>query len=134
MKLNKKITAWAVAIALSHTAGLQAAHAAMIATESVAAQASAEQVSAQRAHVLETLNRADVAQSLMDKGVDMDAARARVAALSDQEVADLSKQIDEAPAGGMDVLGAIVFVFVLLLITDILGLTKVFPFTKSMRR
>lgn len=134
MKLNKKITAWAVAIALSHSAGLQAAHAAMIATESVAAQASAEQADAQRAHVLETLNRADVAQSLMDKGVDMDAARARVAALSDQEVADLSKQIDEAPAGGMDVLGAIVFVFVLLLITDILGLTKVFPFTKSMRR
>ncbi|MGC4059708.1 MAG: PA2779 family protein [Aquabacterium sp.] len=134
MKLNKKITAWAVAIALSHTAGLQAAHAAMIATESVAAQASAEQANAQRAHVLETLNRADVAQSLMDKGVDMDAARARVAALSDQEVADLSKQIDEAPAGGMDVLGAIVLVFVLLLITDILGLTKVFPFTKSVRR
>lgn len=134
MKLNKKITAWAVAIALSHSAGLQAAHAAMIATESVAAQASAEQADAQRAHVLETLNRADVTQSLMDKGVDMDAARARVAALSDQEVADLSKQIDEAPAGGMDVLGAIVFVFVLLLITDILGLTKVFPFTKSMRR
>ena len=112
MKLNKKITAWAVAIALSHTAGLQAAHAGMIATESVAAQASSEQAQAQRAHVLETLNRADVAQSLMDKGVDMDAARARVAALSDQEVADLSKQIDAAPAGGMDVLGAIVFVFV----------------------
>jgi hypothetical protein len=134
MNLTKKFTAWAVAIALSHSAGLQAAQAAMIATDAVAVQASADQANVQRAHVPETLNRADVAQALMDKGVDMDAARARVAALSDQEVATLADQIDQAPAGGSDILGVLVFLFVLLLITDILGLTKVFPFTKSVRR
>jgi hypothetical protein len=31
------------------------------------------------------------------------------------------------------VVGAIVFIFVVLLVTDILGLTKVFPFTRSVR-
>lgn len=133
MTLTKKLTAWTVAIALSHTAGLQAAQAAMIATDAVVAQASDEQANVQRAHVLDTLNRADVAQALTERGVDMDAARARVAALSDQEVRTLADQIDQAPAGASDVLGVLVFIFVLLLITDILGLTKVFPFTRSMR-
>ena len=63
----------------------------------------------------------------------MDAARARIAALSDQEVVALADQLDHAPAGASGVLGAIVFIFLLLLITDILGFTKVYPFTRSIR-
>ncbi len=133
MKLNRKAIALTVAIALSHTAGLQAAQAAMIATDAVAVTAADAQVAARRAQVLETLNRADVAQALIEKGVDMDAARARVASLSDAEVTQLADQLDKAPAGASDILGTIVFIFVLLLITDILGFTKVFPFTRSIR-
>jgi hypothetical protein len=133
MKRFHKAIALSVAIALSHTAGLQAAQAAMIATESVASTAADEQVAARRAHVLEILNRADVTQALVDKGVDMDAARARVASLSDAEVLQLADQLDKAPAGASDILGTIVFIFILLLITDILGFTKVFPFTRSIR-
>ncbi|HEX2531678.1 MAG TPA: PA2779 family protein [Burkholderiaceae bacterium] len=41
--------------------------------------------------------------------------------------------MDSLPAGGDSVIGVIVFIFVLLLITDILGLTKVFPFTRAQR-
>ncbi|MGQ0599313.1 PA2779 family protein [Aquabacterium sp.] len=133
MKLNRKAIALTVAIALSHTAGLQAAQAAMIATDAVAVTAADAQMAARRAQVLETLNRADVAQALIEKGVDMDAARARVASLSDAEVTQLADQLDKAPAGASDVLGVIVFIFVLLLITDILGFTKIFPFTRSLR-
>ena len=36
-------------------------------------------------------------------------------------------------AGVDGIVGAIVLVFLVLLITDIVGLTKVFPFTRSMR-
>ncbi len=133
MKLNRKAIALTVAIALSHTAGLQAAQAAMIATDAVAVSSADAQVAARRAQVLETLNRADVAQALIQKGVDMDAARARVASLSDAEVTQLADQLDKAPAGASDILGTIVFIFVLLLITDILGFTKIFPFTRSIR-
>ena len=43
----------------------------------------------------------------------------------------LADQIDSAPAGG--IIGAILLVFFVLLVTDILGLTKVFPFTRSVR-
>lgn len=133
MSRTRKALALVVAIALSHTAGLQGAHAGMVATESVAAQAAQADVSQQRASVLATLNRSDVAEALRAKGVDMDAARARVASLSDAEVAQLSDQLDNAPAGASGVLGAIVFIFLLLLLTDILGFTKVYPFTRSIR-
>ena len=133
MRYTKKIVAWSVAIALSHSAGLQAAQAALITTESVATQAADAEVSARRVHVLGMLNRADVAQALMDKGVDMDAARARVGSLSDAELVLLADQLDTAPAGASDILGVIVLIFFVLLVTDILGFTKVFPFTRSIR-
>lgn len=137
MRLSRQATIWLTAIALSHTAGLQAAHAGMVATDAVAAQAVQSEASAdaaaRRASVLATLNRADVADALRAKGVDMDAARARVDALSDAEVVALADQIDRAPAGASDFLGVIVFIFLVLLVTDILGFTKVFPFTRSIR-
>ena len=47
-------------------------------------------------------------------------------------MAAMSQQLDNAPAGG-DILGVVLTVFFVLLITDILGLTKVFPFTRSIR-
>lgn len=64
-------------------------------------------------------------------GVNPADVKARVAALTDAEAADLARNIDTAPAGG--ILGLILLVFLVLLITDILGLTKIFPFTRSVR-
>ena len=58
--------------------------------------------------------------------------RSRVDALTDAETTQLMAQIDQAPAGG-EVLGVLFSIFIILLITDILGLTKIFPFTRSVR-
>jgi hypothetical protein len=52
---------------------------------------------------------------------------------TDAEAAQLVSNIDELPAGGIGIVGAIVLVFLVLLVTDILGYTKVFPFTKPIR-
>lgn len=93
-------------------------------------QAAAAQ--AGRALLEQTLSRADVVAGLQARGVSADAARERVAALTDAEAAHVAAQIDQAPAGG-DALGVIVTIFVVLLITDILGFTKVFPFTRAIR-
>ena len=79
------------------------------------------------------LERADVQEQLRAYGVDPAEARARAAALTDAEAAQLVSNIDELPAGGIGIIGAILVVFLVLLLTDILGLTKVFPFTKPMR-
>jgi hypothetical protein len=55
-----------------------------------------------------------------------------VAALTDEEARQLAGQVDSLPAGG-DVLGVLLTVFLVLLITDILGFTKIFPFTRPVR-
>jgi hypothetical protein len=126
-----------VAACITYSGAVTSAHATLIGTEEIAAaqgMVSADlQAHQARAQVNALLDRADVAQGLAERGVDVEQARARVAALSDFEVAHLAKTLDEAPAGASDILGTIVFIFVLLLITDILGFTKIFPFTRSVR-
>jgi hypothetical protein len=86
--------------------------------------------------LLRILERADVQQQLQAHGVTLEQAKARVAALSDAEAAQLAAQIDSLPAGGDGVgalISALLIVFLVLLLTDILGLTKVFPFTKPIK-
>lgn len=90
-----------------------------------------------RERVRAFFDREDVQTQLQARGVSSEAAKARVDALTDNEVASIAGHIDSLPAGG-DVLGgligALLFIFIVLLITDILGLTKVFSFTKPIRR
>jgi len=106
---------------------MPAAQAALIGTDAVVR---AEQSQHDRARLEQLLNREDVKQRLLAQGVDAADVKARVDALSDSEVQTLAQRIDQLPAGG-DGLGIIVFIFVLLLITDILGFTDVFPFVKK---
>lgn len=89
--------------------------------------------STDRDRVRDFLDRADVQARMQGLGVDASAARARVDALTDEEATRLAGQIDQLPAGGDSVLGVILAIFIILLITDILGFTKVFPFTRSVR-
>jgi len=79
------------------------------------------------------LERADVQELLRARGVDPAEARMRAAALTDAEAAQIVSNIEELPAGGVGIIGAILIVFLVLLLTDILGYTKVFPFTKPAR-
>ncbi len=87
---------------------------------------------ANRDKVQAFLARADVAQGLQERGLSAVDASTRVSAMTDREVADLAGRIDQAPAGG-EIIGVLFTVFIVLLVTDILGLTKVFPFTRSVR-
>jgi hypothetical protein len=105
----------------------------LISTEQVAASQGLRTAEQSRDHVLATLERADVSQALVERGVDLDQARARVAAMTDAEAQLVAAQIDSAPAGSSSFLGLLVLVFVILLITDILGFTKIFPFTRPIR-
>lgn len=84
-----------------------------------------------RAQVADLLTRDDVRAALLQRGVKPEVVAARVAALSDAEARDLAQRIDQMPAGGDGIIGVLFVVFIILLITDILGLTKVFPFTRS---
>jgi hypothetical protein len=83
--------------------------------------------------VRDLLARQEVRTALVERGVDPAQVAARVAALSDDEARLLAQRIDRLPAAGSDVLGVLFAVFVILLVTDILGFTKVFPFTRPIR-
>jgi hypothetical protein len=85
-----------------------------------------------RAKVAAVLAREDVRSGMAERGLSVAQAQDRVNAMSDEEVASLAGRIDQAPAGG-DILGVLFTIFIILLITDILGLTKVYPFTRSVR-
>ncbi len=110
-----------------------AAQARMISTDEVIAE---QEDGTARGRVDEFLARSEVRRELARFGVSPDEARQRVAALSDDEVRQLAGHLDDMPAGG-DALGVIVgaalLIFIVLLITDIAGLTKVFPWTRSVR-
>lgn len=123
--------AWALMVSmLTPFLQIRAAQAALIGTEEVLAAAAAD---AQRERLQGLLQRDDVKRQLERLGIDPAAARARVEGLTDAEVATIAGRLEQLPAGGESLLGALVFIFVLLLITDILGFTKVFPFTRSVR-
>lgn len=86
--------------------------------------------------VIQFTAREDVAKILGQMDVDPKMIEERVASMTDEEASKIAYQIETLPAGGSAVgslIGAAVFVFVLLVITDILGLTKVFSFTRTIR-
>jgi hypothetical protein len=87
----------------------------------------------QRDQINRLLERADVQSRLEAHGVKAVDVKARVAAMSDDEVAQIAARIDSLPAGGEGIIGALLIIFIVLLITDILGFTKVFPFTKPIK-
>jgi Family of unknown function (DUF6627) len=106
----------------------QTAVAAMVGTE----QAVSHELAGQdRARIIAFIDRDDVLAQLQQRGVTAGEAKARVYALTDDEAHKIAGKLDQLPAGGTDVLGVLLFVFLVLLITDILGWTKVFPFTRT---
>ena len=129
---TRRVLATVVALSLSYAGMVQAAAVGVSPASQLIGAEQVTQQTAGRALLEQTLQRADVVSALQARGVSVETARARVAALTDEEAVHVAAQIDSAPAGG-DVLGTIVFIFVLLLITDILGFTKIFPFTRPIR-
>jgi hypothetical protein len=125
-RMTKPVSYAVAAGMLALSLHLPVANAAMVGTEAVVHAAQAQQ---QRDRIHQTLDREDVKMKLMSLGVDPAQVQARVDALTDDEAQRLAKQMDEMPAGG--IVGAIVLIFLVLLITDLLGMTDVFSFTKK---
>jgi hypothetical protein len=126
--MKNRFIAGFLVVVLSAGALPSRALAVMIPTDAVAPAATGA-----RDRVALALSRAEVRAQLEAYGVNPADVRARVDALSDADVAQLSGRIDSLASGGDGFIGALVFVFLVLLITDIIGLTKVFPFTRPIK-
>jgi hypothetical protein len=106
------------------------AQAALVGTAQVVAPNANEQTRL-RLHVL--LARSDVKAQLEAWGVDPQEAQAQVDTLTPQELEELSQRMDEMPAGAGDlavVAVVLLIAFLAILITDILGYTNIFTFTR----
>ena len=109
------------------------AQAKMVGTDTIIAE---QQALDQQTQVADFMAREDVKQILTQYGVDPVEAQQRVDSLSDKELASLASSIDQLPAGAGGVgvvVGAVVLIFLVLLITDLVGLTHVFPFVNHSR-
>ena len=108
--------------------------AAMVPTEATLDKTIAQDA---RNHLKTLISRNDIKDALVSQGIDPDEAKARVDSLSDSEVTEVAGKIEQLPAGGGAIgalIGAALIVFLVLLLTDILGYTDVFPFVKSQKK
>ncbi len=120
----------ALIVAISMPAGT--AQAGLVGTDTVIDREAAQ---SDRARVMAFLERAEVRARIEALGIDAAEAASRVASLSDAEISNIAGKIDQLPAGQAlgTILGAAVAIFVILLVTDILGLTDVYPFVHKHR-
>lgn len=109
------------------------ARAEMVTTDTAVARYAAQ---ADRAFLLEEIQRDEVRAEIVAAGVDPAEAESRLMAMSDAEVAHLVSQIEDGSAGGDaigSIVGALVTVFIILLVTDLLCLTSVFSWVRCQR-
>ena len=126
----KPVSLFLAILMLMISTPFQSAIAAMITTEDLVNSGKASQA---RAYISEVLAREDIQTALIAQGIDPIEAQARVDSLSDEEAIRFAGMIEQLPAGGSIawIVGLAVFVFLVLLITDILGFTDIFPFVKK---
>ena len=129
MQSLRKIIVYSLIFMLPQLGILESANAAMVTTDQFATSMDRQ---ALQSRVTQALSRPELARQLESMGVSPEQAKSRVAALTDDELARVADQTDRLPAGG-DFFGTVGLIFIILLITDILGFTKVFPFTRAQR-
>ncbi|MBD3611351.1 MAG: PA2779 family protein [Hydrogenovibrio crunogenus] len=103
--------------------------AAMLSTQQLVQESS---MTSERAKLNAMMQREDIQSQFVEMGVSPEDVQQRVAALTDAEVAELNHQMEQVPAGG-DVLGVLVLIFLVFIITDIIGATDVFPFVHPVK-
>lgn len=131
VKFGRAVALTMAVVLLITSLPLGGAQAALITTDQVLGDTGGE-----RGKVSAFLQRQDVRAQMTAFGVDPAEAAARVASLSDREVRQIAGQIDQLPAGQgviVAVVGAAVLIFLVLLVTDLLGLTHIFPFVNHPR-
>jgi hypothetical protein len=130
-QLRRRVALALAVVLFLLTGPVDAARAALVTTEQALA---GEVAGSARDRVTAFVQRDDVRAQMVALGVDPAEAAQRVAGLSDAEVQRIAGHLDQLPAGQSAIgaiLGAAVLIFLVLLITDLLGLTDVFPFVRN---
>ena len=126
----RPVSIFLVILMLMLSVPYQSALAALIGTEDLMGSQEATEA---RAYITSVLAREDIQKALIARGIDPIEAQARVGTLTDQEAIQFADTMEQLPAGGgiSYIVGLAVLVFLVLLFTDILGYTDIFPFVKK---
>ena len=103
--------------------GMSQASAAVFSSEQVIAN---QQFNFNKQQVLSYVDSAEVQNKLIELGVSPADAKQRIANMTAEELSALNSQMNEMPAGG--IVGVVVTVLVVVVVTDLMGLTDVYPF------
>lgn len=106
-------------------------YAAFMATQEVLTQ---EQQQITHSRLTELLSSERAQATLLSMGVAPENVLERVQRLTPQELAQLNTQLDQLPAGGSDILGVLVLIFLVFVVTDMLGATDIFPFVHPINK
>ena len=104
-------------------------HAGMVSNHQVMHQA---QQANDQAQLLQNLQREDVQAQLAELGVSAADIELRIAQMTPEEISQLNQQMNELPAGA-GVLGFVLVIFIVFVITDVIGATDIFPFIHPVR-
>ena len=100
------------------------AQAAMIGNKQIISQGQSHQT---RDGLQQLFEQETAQQQLQVWGVNPDQIRSRIDSLTDAELARINQQVNDLQAGG-GVLGILLVIFVVFVITDVIGATDIFPF------
>ena len=76
--------------------------------------------------------REQIRQQLLELGVEPAVASERVQAMSDAQVAEINQRLADLPAGA-DAGSVLLTLFIVFVITDVIGATDIFPFIKPVQ-
>ena len=102
-------------------------HAAMIGTDQIIDPAPTHLA---RDHVNELLSSEAAQQQLLELGVSPEEVTRRIDSLSDSELARINQGVDQLNAGGDSILSVLLIIFIVFVITDVIGATNIFPFIR----
>ena len=100
------------------------AQAAMIGNAQIINQHPSQQT---RDDLQQLLEQESAHQQLQAWGVNPEQISSRINSLTDAELARVNRQVNELRAGG-DILGILLVIFIVFVITDVIGATDIFPF------
>ena len=100
------------------------AQAAMIGNQQIINQNQSQQT---RDSLQQLLDQDTARQQLQAWGISPEQINSRIDSLTDAELARINQQVNDLNAGG-SVLGILLVIFIVFVITDVIGATDIFPF------
>ena len=123
MRSPTRPLAWLLSLMLAILPVLPA-QAAMVGTDEILSQ---QQAPADD-RLQQFLDREDTRAQLQEWGVSAEWVETRLNSLTDAELARIHSELDNLEAGGSSILGILLIIFIVFVITDVIGATDIFPF------